>query len=186
MILTHTAVGQDPGRGRRCRPATSARHALRRRRLRPRQVPPAPAAARDPDGDHRTWPATRHRSGHLPVGGRAHDLLAAFNIGWRPAITVLGRQGRGCSTPTTRSAGRPRNGAGLRVLADHDGLTVVGDDEPGPRALAELRAYRPEVLIRHGPRDLHEVAVHLAVEVCRVARAHRRRPAITRCALRTP
>lgn len=144
MVLTHAAGVQDPGRGRSRRPATAAaRHALRRLRLRPRHVPPAPAAARDPAGDRRTWPATRHRSGHLLVGGRAHDLLAAFHLGWRPAFTVLGRQGRGCSTPTTRSAGRPCNGAGLRVLADHDGLAVDGDDEPGPRALCRTTCVPP-------------------------------------------
>ncbi|MFF6918407.1 LuxR C-terminal-related transcriptional regulator [Streptomyces sp. NPDC012466] len=49
----------------------------------------------------------------------------------------------------------------MSLLAGHDGLTVVGDDEPGPRALAALRAHRPDVLVLHAPRDLREVAALL-------------------------
>lgn len=41
--------------------------------------------------------------------------------------------------------------AGIRALLDQqDGISVVGDDEPGPRALAALRAHDPDVLVLHG------------------------------------
>ncbi|QNS09247.1 helix-turn-helix transcriptional regulator [Streptomyces xanthii] len=50
----------------------------------------------------------------------------------------------------------------MALLADHEGLAFVGDDEPGPRALAALRAHRPDVLVVHGPREPHEVAALLA------------------------
>ncbi|MEU3891390.1 response regulator transcription factor [Streptomyces sp. NPDC029041] len=49
----------------------------------------------------------------------------------------------------------------MSLLAGHDGCTVVGDDEPGPRALAALRAHRPDVLVLHAPRDPREVAALL-------------------------
>lgn len=52
--------------------------------------------------------------------------------------------------------------AGVKsLLADHDGLTFVGDDEPGPRALAALRAHRPDVLVVHGPGEPREIAALL-------------------------
>ncbi|MFJ4873286.1 response regulator transcription factor [Streptomyces sp. NPDC088757] len=52
--------------------------------------------------------------------------------------------------------------AGVRsLLADHDGLAVVGDDEPGPRGLAALGTHRPDVLVVHGPREPREVTALL-------------------------
>ncbi|MFI7011781.1 DNA-binding response regulator [Streptomyces sp. NPDC050145] len=50
----------------------------------------------------------------------------------------------------------------MALLADHEGLAFVGDDEPGPRALAALRAHRPDVLVVHGPGEPREVAALLA------------------------
>ncbi|MFD3478778.1 response regulator transcription factor [Streptomyces sp. NPDC058695] len=52
--------------------------------------------------------------------------------------------------------------AGVRSLLDsHDDITFVGDDEPGPRAVASLRAHRPDVLVLHGLREAREVAAVL-------------------------
>lgn len=47
--------------------------------------------------------------------------------------------------------------AGIRSLLDGRGhITVVGEDEPGPRALAAVRAHEPDVLLAHGLRDEEE------------------------------
>ncbi|MET8896937.1 response regulator transcription factor [Streptomyces albogriseolus] len=48
--------------------------------------------------------------------------------------------------------------AGIRSLLDgHGDITVVGEDEPGPRALAAVRAHEPDVLLAHGLRDEEEI-----------------------------
>ncbi|MFE7838955.1 response regulator transcription factor [Streptomyces sp. NPDC057474] len=53
--------------------------------------------------------------------------------------------------------------AGVMSLLDGQGdITLVGDDEPGPRALAALRAHTPDVLVLHGLRDPREIAALLA------------------------
>lgn len=56
--------------------------------------------------------------------------------------------------------------AGIRALLDgRNGITVVGEDEPGPRALAAVRAHAPGVLLAHGLRDERETRALLeAVE----------------------
>ncbi|QIP88269.1 response regulator transcription factor [Streptomyces sp. Tu 2975] len=47
--------------------------------------------------------------------------------------------------------------AGIRSLLDgQGGISVIGEDEPGPRALAALRAQAPDVLVVHGLREAHE------------------------------
>jgi len=50
---------------------------------------------------------------HFPIGGQglSTGLLDAVNLGWKLALTVLGGavRGRGCWTPMTWSAGRPRS-----------------------------------------------------------------------------
>ncbi|MEU3838522.1 response regulator transcription factor [Streptomyces sp. NPDC028635] len=54
--------------------------------------------------------------------------------------------------------------AGIRSLLDGRGegdITVVGEDEPGPRALAAVRAHAPDVLLAHGLRDEKETGALL-------------------------
>lgn len=52
--------------------------------------------------------------------------------------------------------------AGIRSLLDgHGDITVVGEDEPGPRAFAAVRAHEPDVLLAHGLRDEEETGALL-------------------------
>ena len=47
--------------------------------------------------------------------------------------------------------------AGIRSLLDgQGGISVIGEDEPGPRALAALRTHAPDVLLVHGLREEDE------------------------------
>lgn len=70
------SAGQGPTGRRRRRQATAtatAGHALRRPRLRPRQVPAAAVETRHPARDRGTRTAARLWPGYLPLGRRAAD-----------------------------------------------------------------------------------------------------------------
>ncbi|RII13422.1 Response regulator protein VraR [Streptomyces sp. YIM 130001] len=49
----------------------------------------------------------------------------------------------------------------VSLLGSHDDITLIGDEDPGPRAVAALRTHRPDVLVLHGLRDAREVAALL-------------------------
>ncbi|MFC7310280.1 response regulator transcription factor [Streptomyces monticola] len=99
----------------------------------------------------------RHATLHvLPTAGHAAGATAGGTV--RPPDPgpapqpLSGAAEHGAPVRVHIMAADPLARVGIKALLEgHPGIRVTGDTEPGPAAIAALRALRPHVLVAHGP-----------------------------------